>query len=79
MDRLTSQDGEALRKYANNFPFNQADALWKSFQKKIYQFVNDNHGFSTILEEQIHRPKYSLLKAVLDGHSPLSTLSKDCP
>ena len=48
---MTSQDGEALRKYANNFPFNQADALWKSFQKKINDFViNPFLWHSSILE-----------------------------
>ena len=81
VDRLTSQDGETLRKYANNFPFNQADALWKSFQKKINDFVNhpQQQGLSTISTPQIHRPNWSKVMAVMNGNAPLSDLSKDCP
>lgn len=79
VDRLTNWDGEFVQDHLGGIPFKNADKLWKSFQSKIYQFVEDNHGFSTVLPEQIHRPNYSQLKAVIEGHAPLSILSKDCP
>jgi hypothetical protein len=79
VDRLTSWDGEWARKNLNNYPFKQADALWNSFQDKVYSFVNANKGSSSIDNTQIYRPYWQQVKDVLDGKAPLSTLSSDCP
>jgi hypothetical protein len=78
VDRLTSWDAAFLQKYTE-FPFNQADALWRSFQEKINGFVNANKGSSSVENPQIHRPYWNQVKEVLDGNAPLSTLSSDCP
>ena len=62
-------------------PFDNADALWTSFQNKINDFVNhpQQQGISSISTPQIHRPSWSKVKAVMNGNAPLSNLSKDCP
>ncbi|MCL7986761.1 hypothetical protein M8998_02285 [Sphingobacterium sp. lm-10] len=78
VDRLTSWDGEFARKYAKEFPFRQADALWKSFQDKINEFVRSHGGSASSDSPQIHRPDWQQVKDVLEGRAPLSTLSNDC-
>ncbi|RAV27389.1 hypothetical protein, partial [Sinomicrobium soli] len=79
VDRLTSWDGEWARKNLDNFPFNQADALWTSFQNKINNYVNQHEGNASVANQQIHRPDWQQVVDVLNGQAPLSTLSKDCP
>lgn len=78
VDRLTSWDGVAAQ-FVSNFPFNAADALWKSFQNKINTFVSNNGGSSEINAPEILRPDWTLVKDIIDGKQPLSKLSKNCP
>lgn len=78
VDRLTSWDGEFAREYANNFPFNQADALWTSFQGLVSSFVNNHGGNSSVSQNQIQRPNWSDIKDVVDGVKPLSYLNNSC-
>lgn len=64
-------------------PFSQADALWTSFQEKIVAFANNpaNGGTpnsASVSTTQTHRPDWALVKDVVDGKKPLSTLSNDC-
>lgn len=50
-----------------------------SFQSKINAYVQSNGGSSSIEAPEIYRPDWNMVKDVLDGKAPLSTLSKDCP
>ncbi|WP_293889469.1 hypothetical protein [Sphingobacterium sp. UBA3549] len=77
VDRITNWDATFLQSLAN-VPFSQADALWESFQGKVTSFVNQRGGSATIKASQKHRPDWSLVKKVLNGEAPLSTLSTDC-
>lgn len=78
VDRLTSWDGELLR-LLGNVPFNSADNLWISFQNKVSQFVNTHSGVSTTPNPEKYRPNWDLIKDVLDGKKPISSISKNCP
>ncbi|WP_294348700.1 acyl carrier protein [uncultured Sphingobacterium sp.] len=83
VDRLTTVDAVILGKASEFFtgkayPFQQADALWTSFQKITTDFVNKNGGNAGIAQQEIHRPDWSLVKDVIDGKRPLSSLSTDC-
>jgi len=53
--------------------------LWKGFQNGIDNFVKNNGGNAAISTPEILRPDWSVVKDVIDGKKPLSTLSKDCP
>ncbi|QIH36770.1 hypothetical protein [Sphingobacterium sp. DR205] len=77
VDRITNWDGTLLQEIAQT-PFTQADILWSSFQGKIANFVNQNKGNATINTPLVHRPNWSLVKAVMDGQRPLSDLSTNC-
>jgi len=66
------------KKFANNYPFNQADALWTSFQNMISSYVNNNGGNAIALPTQIERPVWADIKDVVEGVKPLSTLNNDC-
>lgn len=84
VDRLTNIDGSNLQSVADFFgkpglgPFSQADALWTSYQKMVSDFVNKNGGAAVPAKQEIHRPEWATVKAVLEGKAPLSTLSTDC-
>lgn len=83
VDRLTTADAAILGEVSEFFtgkayPFQQADALWTSFQKITTDFVNKNGGNAGIAQQEIHRPDWSLVKDVIDGKKPLSSLSTDC-
>ncbi|RDC56456.1 hypothetical protein DU508_12755 [Pedobacter chinensis] len=78
VDRLTTWDGDLMR-LLGNIPFNSADGLWTSFQNSIMQFVNTHEGYSNIVSPEKYRPNWDVVKDVLDGKKPLSTLSKKCP
>lgn len=78
VDRLTSWDVTFFQDYLGGIPFKSADNLWKSFQSKIKSFVNEKQGISSILEEQICRPDYEQLKAVIEGRASLNSLNKAC-
>ncbi|NQD69659.1 hypothetical protein HP439_02845 [Sphingobacterium shayense] len=84
VDRLTNydaswiQDSELLQFMMGGSPFGQADALWRSFQDKISNFVNKNKGKAKIDMEQIHRPDWELLEKIIKGKASLILLSNDC-
>lgn len=83
VDRLTSWDGAAFNATTGIFsdkgvPFAAADALWTSFQKGVSDYVNLNGGNAGAANQEIHRPDWSLVKDVIDGKRPLSSLSTDC-
>lgn len=83
VDRLTDFTGDSAHKISEyfsgkSFPFSQADSLWKSFQKKISEYVNLKGGKANTNTPQIERPDWQKVKDVLDGKKPLSTLSNDC-
>lgn len=78
VDRLTSWAGTTLQEFTN-IPFNEADALWTTFQNSIDNFVKTNGGNSNISSTEIFRPQWDLVKEVMEGKKPLSTLSKNCP
>lgn len=63
----------------NGIPFSQADGLSGSLQNGIKAFVTSHGGDATIQPSEIIRPKWSLVKDVMDGKKPLSVLSKNCP
>ncbi|WP_407478711.1 hypothetical protein [Elizabethkingia anophelis] len=83
VDRLTAwehqkaQDSKLLQFFGGT-PFQQADALWTSYQNKVSSFVNSNNGKSSVVTPEILRPNYEKLKSVIEGKTPLSSLSKDC-
>ncbi|GEM_PF-2002392 len=77
VDRITNWDATLIQ-WATQFPFNQADALWMSFQSKIATFINLNQGNAIINEPTKHRPDWSLVKQVMNGQQPLSALSTEC-
>ena len=77
VDRLTSWDGSAFQN-ATGFAFSQADALWNSFRNKIFDFVNTHQGSADILQSQIKRPDWAVIKDVVDGVKPLSILNNAC-
>lgn len=77
VDRLTNWDADAVNAMFDT-PFDSADALWKSFQNKVSDFVNLNGGNAGSAQAEIHRPDWSLVKDVIDGKKPLSALSTDC-
>ena len=54
--------------------FQQADALWTSFQEKIKKYVNQNGGTVLLANQTIQRPDSQQIK---DGKKPLSSLSSD--
>ena len=78
IDATTVQNSEFLSYMMGGSPFSQADALWTSFQNKINNFVNSNQGSSSVAAQEIYRPDWAKVKAVIDGKAPLSSLSKDC-
>ncbi|WP_260254746.1 hypothetical protein [Elizabethkingia meningoseptica] len=78
IDATTVQNSEFLSYMMGGSPFSQADALWTSFQNKINNFVNNNQGSSSVAAQEIYRPDWAKVKAVIDGKAPLSSLSKDC-
>lgn len=78
VDRLTNWDATAAQALAN-IPFGKAEALWTSFQNGINSFVSAHGGASTVNNPQISRPNWDVLKQVLNGTKPLSTLDKNCP
>lgn len=77
VDRLTNWDADAVNAMFGT-PFDSADALWKSFQKKVSDFVNFNGGNAGSAQVEIHRPDWAKVKDVIDGKAPLSSLSTDC-
>jgi len=77
VDRLTNILGTTLE-YLRGVPFDNADNLWRSFQSKIINYVRKHGGTAESKTEEIHRPNWEVLKNVLDGKKPLSTLSLDC-
>jgi len=77
VDRLTDPVVNSIQ-YLSGLPFSSADALWTSFQNKIANFVNEYQGQATVIAPEIKRPDWQLIKDVLDGKKPLSTLSTDC-
>lgn len=84
VDRLTSGI-ESFVQYMSDrtntttlSPFSKADNLWKSFQNKVRDFVNQNGGSATKLNPEVLRPNWENVLDVIDGIKPLSTLSKDC-
>ncbi|WP_316804895.1 hypothetical protein [Pedobacter nototheniae] len=85
VDRLTTGDAylaeviPTLIGFEKGLPFSQADKLWTSFQYGIVNFVNLNGGVASIDVPEILRPKWNLVKEVIDGKKPLSVLSKNCP
>ncbi|WP_343524097.1 hypothetical protein [Pedobacter sp.] len=84
VDRLTNVSGDAMEFFpkvfgsTNGIPFSQADALWNSLQDGIKNFVDTHGGIAIKEEKQILRPQWSLVKEVIDGKKPLSSLSQDC-
>lgn len=78
MDATTVQNSEFLSYMMGGSPFSQADALWTSFQNKINNFVNSHQGSSSVASQEIYRPDWAKVKAVIEGKEPLSGLSKDC-
>jgi hypothetical protein len=60
-------------------PFTMADNLWTSFQNAISSFVKNSGGNAKVDASVNYRPNWDLVKEVLQGKKPLSTLSKDCP
>lgn len=77
VDRLTSLDLTIVQN-ATGIPFSKADALWTSFQKGVADFVNKNGGNAGASKQEIYRPNWDQVKAVIDGKAPLSSLSTDC-
>ncbi|MDF2517655.1 MAG: hypothetical protein K0R59_2951 [Sphingobacterium sp.] len=77
VDRLTSLDLTIVQN-ATGIPFSKADALWTSFQKGVADFVNMNGGNAGASKQEIYRPNWEDVKAVVDGKAPLSSLSTDC-
>jgi len=77
VDRLTSLDLTIIQN-ATGIPFSKADALWTSFQKGVADFVNKNGGNAGASKQEIYRPNWDQVKAVIDGKAPLSSLSTDC-
>lgn len=80
---MTTLEGDALHKISQyltgeSYPFNQADALWTSFQGKIANYVNQNGGTALAATQSKERPDWQQIKDVIDGREPLSTLSSDC-
>jgi hypothetical protein len=82
VDRLSDVGGgtmyEISEYFNSSFPLSRADALWKSFQNKISNYVNSHGGRANVSTPQIERPDWQKVKDVLDGKKPLSTLSNDC-
>jgi hypothetical protein len=62
-----------------NIGFEKADELWKSFQNKLSTFINGSNGIAIVNTPVIQRPNWNIIKHVIDGKLPLSTLSTDCP
>lgn len=77
VDRLTSGDITFMQSEFG-VPFAQADGLWTSFQNMINTFVNQKGGNSSVGTPDIHRPDWQMVKDVIEGRAPLSTLSTDC-
>lgn len=77
VDRITNWD-ISLIQAVTQFPFNQADALWMSFQSKIATFINLNQGNAVVNAPVKHRPDWALVKQVINGQKPISQLSTDC-
>lgn len=58
VDRLTSGI-ENFAQAAFEIPFTNADNLWKSFQNKLRDYVNQNGGSATKQNPEILRPDWS--------------------
>ncbi len=59
-------------------PYQQGSELWKSFQTKVQDYINGNGGKASRQPETIRQPDWKLVKDVLDGRKPLSTLNSNC-
>lgn len=85
VDRLTSWDIVLAQVIPDFFakntgiPFSNSDALWKSFQQKLKDFIISKGGSAIIQNPEIQRPDWEIVKKVLQGILPLSTISKKCP
>jgi len=78
VDRLTSWDATFFQNVAG-IPFQASDNLWTLFQSRLAGFVNSHGGNATPLAPEIKRPNWDVVKKVMSGELPMSTLSKRCP
>lgn len=78
IDRLTTLEASFFQN-TTGIPFRSSDILWGTFQGEIANFVNAHGGSAFADEEQILRPIWTDVLAVLNGSKPLSTIAKDCP
>lgn len=71
-------DLNMAERFGGTTPFEGADALWKSFQQKLQDFVNnpENGGAAQKVAPTTYRPNWEKVKEVLNGNRPLSDL--DC-
>jgi len=84
VDRLTNWLGTAAQvipeyfKEGAGIPFSQADIMWGTFQEKLLRFVQDHGGRGYTRAKQVQRPDWNLIKDVVEGRKPMSSLNKDC-
>ena len=71
VDRITTRLNELI---GERKTFDGADGLWKSFQEKIFQYVQNNGGAALKLEPVIGRPDWKEVSDVIHGIKPVSSL-----
>lgn len=72
IDRMTG----LLDRVANTggFAFDQADALWQSFQQQIVRAVESSGGSATALDPITYRPDWNEVEDVITGAAPISSI-----
>ena len=73
VDRFKSNVIENVLALTSN-SFKGADLLWELIQENVEQFIQDNGSNASILSPDIERPDWELVKDVLTGVKPISSL-----
>lgn len=75
VDRFTTKiSNNALQYTAESFGYSEAKKMWQNMQQKLFSFVNNKNGNSTIIEGTDYTPNFIFVKDYLKGKKPITAL-----
>lgn len=74
VDRITQQIDNFVAQNLISNPFEDPDALWSSFQKKLKNYINQHGGNATSATPIKYRPNWEKVKNVLNGQASIQIL-----
>lgn len=83
LDRLTNAP-ETIAQFAADMvgskisPYSAGDLLWKSFQSKIENYINEKGGKAIKEIPTVKHPNWKDIKDVIDGKKSISYLNSNC-